>query len=120
MELTVCKKMCNECPFRTNSPNGWLGSHTIEEIQNSIQFEGLFSCHKQRGDDQYENEQKILSGEHNICRGFMLSAKKSCKVFGQNPNTRAELRRLQEELNPTEEELENTLSKWDFAKHHTL
>lgn len=62
MKLTVCKKVCNECPFRAKSLPGWLGSHTVDEIQNSIQFEGLFSCHKQRGPNQSENEEKIITG----------------------------------------------------------
>lgn len=118
MNLTVCKKMCNECPFSKKSIKGWLGDHTVSEITNAIQFEQLFSCHKQRTDDVLLNERQMENGKQNICRGFVLSATKSCKMFGQNPSTGAELRRLQKEVNPTEEEMESVLSKWDFEKHH--
>ncbi len=115
---TICKQVCNDCPFGKKSTKGWLGPYSVKEIQDAIQFEYLFGCHKQLGDDPSENRKKIESGEINMCRGFMLSAEKSCKLFGQNPNTGKELRELQDNLNPTKKELENTLSKWEFAKHH--
>lgn len=120
MNLTACKKMCNECPFHKDSPAGWLGDHSIEEITNAIQFEQLFSCHKQRGESPALNRKEMENGDQNICRGFLLSATKSCKMFGQNPDTGKELRRLQDELEISDEERENVLSKWDFAKHHSI
>lgn len=118
MELNVCNKVCKECPFRKKSLQGWLGSHTVDEILNSQQFEGLFSCHMQRGDDVKENERKILSGEQDICRGYILSASLSCKLFGQNPNTGAELLRLQRENPLTDQNREDLMDRWDFDKHH--
>ena len=120
MNLTTCKKLCNECPFSKKSLKGWLGSHTVDEVLNSQQFEGLFSCHKQRGDDLKENERKLISGEHNVCRGYILSATVSCKMFGQNIHTGEELRRLQKENPPTDEERENILTRWEFKDHHDI
>lgn len=120
MELQTCKVMCNECPFNKNSLKGWLGSHTVSDVLNSIQYEGLFSCHKQRGEDANENLAKTMRGEQKICRGFILSAKASCKMFGQNPNTGAALKKLQNEINPTDAEMEQVLSKWEFSEHHTI
>lgn len=118
MNLTICKKLCNECPFSKNSLPGWLGSHTVQGILDSQQFEGLFSCHKVRGENESENEKKILSGEHPICRGYVLSATVSCKVFGQNGKTGKELRRLQNENRPSDEEKELILKRWEFKEHH--
>lgn len=122
MKLTTCKKMCNECPFSKNSLRGWLGGFSIEETLNAQQFEQLFSCHKQREDDEEENSRKIVNGEINICRGFILSASLSCKLFGQNPSTGKELARLQVEVKAsiTDDEKEMVLRRWDFPKHHTL
>lgn len=120
MKLKACKKVCNQCPFKNNSIKGWLGSHTIQDIQLSLQFELLYSCHKQRTNNEELNKKLVEEGKHKICRGFLISASKSCKLFGQNPFTGSELKRLQNELEISKEENETILNKWEFQKHHTL
>lgn len=118
MNLTMCKKVCKECPFSEKSPSGWLGDHTIEGITEAIQFEQLFSCHLQRSEFIDINKQQVESGVQNVCRGFVISASKSCKRFGQNPITGEQLLKLQNEIKKSE--FEGVLSKWDLKKHHTL
>ena len=120
MNLTTCKKICKECPFRKDSANGWLGNHSIEDITHAMQYEQLFSCHMERDEDANLNKVLIEEGSQHICRGFLVSATKSCKLFGQNPDTGSELRRLQKELNITEEERESVLNKWEFIQHHDI
>jgi len=114
--MKTCKKICKECPFSKTSARGWLGHHTIEEIQHTMQFEGLFSCHMTRTEDSTFED--IESGKTPICRGFLASASASCKMFGQHPENGAALRELQKEI--TDEEKEQVLTKWDFAVHHDL
>ena len=120
MELTVCSKVCNECPFRGKSIPGWLGSHSLEDIKTAMDFEQLFSCHMQRGEDIEENKAKTESGEMNICRGFIAMSNKSCKMFGSNPYTGEELRRLQLLVreNPMTGD-DDVMPHWDFEKHHS-
>lgn len=115
MSLIARKKMCGECPFKKDSPKGWLGGETVEDTLNAQQFEQLFSCHKHRKDDTEENDKLIKEGKQPICKGFLLSAKLSAKMFGQ-----AELKRLTNEMEITEQERENTLKRWEFREHHTL
>ncbi len=112
--------MCGECPFRKDSLQGWLGGETIEDTLNAQQFEQLFSCHTHRTDDVVENERLIRDGKQPICKGFLLSAKLSAKMFGQNVANGAELKRLTNEMTISDEEKENTLKRWEFREHHTL
>lgn len=119
MKLSICKKICNACPFSNSSLNGWLGSHTIEEIQDCMSREGLFSCHKTRGEDAMKNLEMIISGEQPICRGYIISSIISCKQFGSNINYGDELLRLQKENPPTPEEREKIMPIWEFKEHHS-
>jgi len=95
---------------------GWLGPHSIEEIMDTMQFEGLFSCHLHRGDDS--SNQDIVDGKIPICRGFLASASASCKLFGQNRDYGKKLRQLQDQI--TEEDQAKVLTKWDFREHHDI
>ena len=51
--LPNCKKPCANCPFRTDAPEGWLGSERMAEILD----QGSFVCHKK---------------QHLQCAGHML------------------------------------------------
>lgn len=112
--MKLCKKICNECPFSQESMPGWLGPHDVNEILNAQQFETPFSCHKQRTDDTKLED--IITGKIDICRGFVASASKSCKLFGQGSMFGQDLRNLQDEI--TEEDKELVLTRWDFRTHH--
>ncbi len=120
MKLNVCKKLCNECPFSKNSLNGWLGGATVQETLDAMQNEMLFSCHKTRGEDIHQNLSDIVHGKQPICRGFILSAKKSCKMFGQTPINGQALLKLQNEIELTDEDRENILTRWEFKEHHSI
>lgn len=42
MNLPHCKKPCRDCPFRKDSPLGWLGDERMAEILSQRSF----VCHK--------------------------------------------------------------------------
>ena len=108
----MCKTICNECPFRNNSLPGWLGPHTAEEILGVQQREGLFTCHKTRVNQDAEMGSKEIP----ICRGFIATASKSCKMFGSNPETGNGLKALQGEITPTDKAL--VLTRVEFKSYH--
>jgi hypothetical protein len=117
MNLTVCKKICTECPFSKSSLKGWLGSHSLEGVLAAQQDEKLFSCHLQRKDGMTNDD--IECGEVKICRGFLVSASKSDIMFGQNPETGKELGRLQALVErEAKEEKRAILSRQEFEEHH--
>jgi len=42
MELTICSKLCNECPFSASSPKGWLGlcrGYVASATKSGIEFD---------------------------------------------------------------------------------
>ena len=122
MSLRVCTRLCGQCPFSKKSIKGWLGGLSIEDTIDHINHEVVFSCHKVRGEDPQENLHKALKGEQHICRGFMLSAKLSCKMFGSRGTVDSELlKELADSMGEiTDLERENVMATWDFRKHHTL
>jgi len=117
MNLTVCKKICTECPFSKSSLRGWLGSHSLEGVLAAQEGEKLFSCHLQRNDGMTNDD--IECGEVKICRGFLVSASKSDITFGQNPETGKELGKLQALVASEAKEDKGTiLSRQEFEDHH--
>lgn len=117
MKLTVCSKLCNECPFSQASPKGWLGFHTLDGIIKAQQKEELFSCHLARKDGMTSDN--IESGEIKICRGYIASSTKSGITFGENQKNGHELRKLQIQIAVEGKEEENIiLSKDEFKEHH--
>ena len=76
------KTMCDECPFRKKSLPGWLGPHSIDDIEKVVQSDEPFICHKSiaemiesgipEGDPQLEEE-----GEH--CVGMLRYRNAMCK-----------------------------------------
>ena len=118
MNLRVCRTVCKECPFSKRSPKGWLGGLSAQETLDAMQYETLFSCHLHREEDTEQNLKNIENGTHPICRGFLISATKSCKLFGQNPETGKALFELQSNLIITEKDKEDTLTRWDFLNYH--
>jgi hypothetical protein len=47
MKMTndIMPKPCNECPWRINSAQGWLGPNTAEEWVKLAHGEELIACH---------------------------------------------------------------------------
>ena len=117
--MEIRKSICNECPFSKGSLKGWLGGEAVEDTLNCMQFDQAFSCHMHRTEETHQGD--IWVGDLPICRGFMMSAKKSCKMFGQMITVDSILLKdLQKRTDFSSEELEQVLSKQEFRKHHTL
>lgn len=117
--LSICAKVCKECPFRKDSVKGWLGDLTPEEMLEHIFHERVFSCHMTRGEDEENNFLQIVQGKQPICRGFIISATKSAKRFGKMTMGRA-LGALQDSIDITATEREEIMTAWEFKEHHTL
>ena len=116
MNLTICKKICKECPFTLKSAKGWLGPHSADDIIEDMNRDIPFSCHLVRTDDQDENISKLISGEHPVCRGYIACASCSAKQFGQHPLYGKQMRELQKSI--TEEDINSVMNKWTFKKYH--
>lgn len=116
MKLEICKKICKECPFAIGSPPGWLGPHNSQDIIEDMNRDIPFSCHLIRGDNEDENIEKMLSGQHKICRGYVSCASKSAKLFGQHPTYGIQMKSLQNEITQLDKDL--VFTKWDFLKYH--
>lgn len=118
MKLTICKKICKECPFRKDSVKGYLDYHQPDDVLNDMNRDIPFSCHLQRKDDPDQNLEELENGTQNVCRGFVATASKSCKQFGQHPYYGQEMRKIQNEITEADKDL--VMNKWDWLKHHTL
>ena len=117
MKLNVCSKLCSECPFSTNSPKGWLGSHSLRGVLAAQDNEKLFSCHLARRENMTGDD--IGSGQVKICRGYVASATKSGIVFGEDEVNGPELQRLQQLISSeNKEDLNIILSQEEFVVHH--
>ncbi len=117
MNLTVCSKLCSECPFSTNSPKGWLGYHSLDGVLAAQNNEKLFSCHLARKENMTSDN--IESGQIKICRGYIASATKSGITFGENDVNGPELQRLQQMIISEDKEDHNIiLSQEEFQVHH--
>jgi hypothetical protein len=114
--MKVCKRMCNECPFANDSAPGWLGPSTVADTLDTQNFELPFSCHKTRDDDTGYPE--IAKGLYPVCRGWLLSATKSCKQFGRNPYYGEALAQLQQENPLTEQDRDRVMDQREFRAHH--
>lgn len=116
--MNTCEKVCKECPFKKNSPPGWLGGVSVDDTIATLQNEGIFTCHLHRNDKISVGS--VMVGRYPICRGFMLSAKKSAKMFGGLPGMiSAGLSKLQREMIYGEEELSEVMDVREFYNHHT-
>ena len=114
--MNLCKKICKECPFHKESSRGWLGHHKIEEVMHMQQTDYPFTCHMQRKDDSVLDD--VINGEIDVCRGYVASASKSAKLFGQHPVYGQPMRELQKQI--TEEDKEQVLTRWEFKPHHDI
>lgn len=118
LQLKMCARICNECPFSKSANPGWLGPHTVDNILHYQQAEALFPCHKQVKDDDGFLPYKIEMGLVHICRGYVASATKSLKRFGGNVHTGKDLAELQELISP--DDLTKVLDRNEFRLHHTI
>ncbi|HHH44329.1 MAG TPA: hypothetical protein ENK49_09340 [Gammaproteobacteria bacterium] len=117
MNLSICKTLCNECPFSTSSKQGWLGPHTLDSMLDAQLNGTLFSCHLLRKQDMSAVD--IESGQVRICRGFIASATKSGISFGQASEAEKALAGLQQQVaHEAKEDEEMILSRQEFEQYH--
>lgn len=116
-KMKVCTKICNECPFSNKSLPGWLADYTVEDIKNYQRHDALFPCHLMIKGDQFTQEEvskAIEAGEMKLCRGYIESIIKSAKM----PKKGTALYEAYEVVKK-QGLSENSISMWDFEKHHT-
>lgn len=112
--MKLRETICSECPFKKDSLPGYLGPHSLDQVLWSQQQELPFSCHKERTDKSDISD--IVSGKLHICRGWMASASKSCKLFGTHPFYGEELKELQKDIDP--KDVVQVMDKTEFKKYH--
>lgn len=114
--MSVCKKLCNECPFSNKSLSGWLGGYTVDDISVFHRQETSFPCHKMMTENnltQTEADKAIKNGSMKLCRGYVESIIKSAKSPYMNKilvQAIAEVR--------AEGLSEDSMAIWDFKKYH--
>jgi Family of unknown function (DUF6283) len=95
---------CDECPFRINSLNGWLGGFTPSETQRIALSESDFQCHKTRE-----------TGKERSCAGRFLFAANCFKQFRVKEMNEIMNRLI--EKNPLHKK--QILDFTNFNKHHS-
>lgn len=117
MALNVCKKLCKECPFSNQSIPGWLASYDVEDFKTMQDNDILFPCHMMMPDEDIPVDQlqdRIMSGELKLCRGYIESYIKSCKM----PRSNKLLIQIRAEVK-AEGLSEESMSLHQFNKYHT-
>ena len=115
MGLNVCKSLCKECPFSNKSLNGWLADYTIEDFIQMQTQEVLFPCHMMLKEEMsvQQAQKAVEAGEIKLCRGYVESLIKSCKMPKFNKLL------IETRTNVKEEGLsEDSMGIWDFKTHH--
>lgn len=116
--MNVCKKICNECPFSNKSMKGWLANYTINDIIEIQSNELLFPCHMMMSDNDMtfiEVSESIKEGKLKLCRGYVESMIKSCKLPRHNTILINAILHVKKEGIS-----KNSLSIQDFKNHHKL
>jgi len=116
MSVNICSKLCGECPFSKNSPQGWLAEYTVDDIKTYQNQEVLFPCHLMVKDEdmsQGEVTEAIENGDMKLCRGYVESMIKSCKMPKYSETLKQAIAIVKEQGLS-----ENSMSIWDFKKHH--
>jgi hypothetical protein len=116
--MNVCKKLCNDCPFSNKSAKGWLAEYSIDDIQQLQNQDALFPCHLMMTDGdmtQGEVNEAIINGEMKLCRGYVESLIKSCKMPRTN-KLLIEARALVKAEGVSEE----SMSMYEFKNYHNI
>lgn len=99
------KKPCNECPFRKNHLQGWLGGRwTARALHAFVMSEQKFACHKTIEEEGKEAGTKV-------CIGSILYMNKNAKLCA-NPK----MKKLQDKFR--KEDTSNILNVSEFLEHH--
>jgi hypothetical protein len=108
--MISCEKVCPDCPFRKDSIPGWLGPHSMEEIMNNFTHEFAWTCHMKRDN---KSDHKTIP----VCKGFLISAKKSAHSFGKTDEGK-KLNDLIINMTISEKEKDLVMNKFEFIKYH--
>jgi hypothetical protein len=106
------KVMCDECPFRAKALPGWLGPHSIADIEKVVQSDESFICHEEieemtvRG---FTDAEILAEGQH--CVGMLRYRNNMCKR-SRDPEVSA----VQTELQSVPDEPVIPMMK--FREHH--
>lgn len=114
--MSVCKKVCNECPFSNKSLSGWLGGYEVEDLISFQREETSFPCHKMMTDSdlsQSQADKAIKNGGMKLCRGYVESIIKSCKSPFMNKTLVQAIAEVK-----AEGLSEDSMAIWDVKKHH--
>lgn len=76
----IHKHPCSECPWRKNSPKGWLGGNTVEDYAAPVQQGIPVPCH--------------LNAHKGYCAGAAITMKNSCTV-PRDPAVAAEMDKVE-------------------------
>lgn len=88
------KQPCKDCPFRRDSPKGWLGGERARQIADSLHEENgmgggsVFPCHKtvDYSDEDHEAGRTNRLQESNAyCAGAISVVEKECQQGGPLP-----------------------------------
>ena len=116
--ITVCKKLCGDCPFSKKSFKGFLADYTIQDFVDFQNNDVSFPCHKVMtdGDNSLDKVQKMFdNNELYFCRGYVESFIRSAKM----PRTNT---KLKEAIDIVRKEglSDNGMSMHEFRKFHKL
>lgn len=108
------KVMCDECPFRKKALRGWLGPHSIEDIEKVVHSEEPFICHKSIAEMIHEgipegDPQLEVQGQH--CVGMLRYRTAVCKL-SRDP----EVYQVQQELKTVLDQ--SLIAPFKFREHH--
>lgn len=111
--MKICPKLCNECPFSNTSMKGFLSNYSINDFILFQSKDILFPCHMLVPYDMTIDEAKTLIIEDKlpICRGYIESMRKSCKI-PKNPEFALLVKNV--ELS------DNSMSIFEFATYHKI
>ena len=107
--MEICKKPCDECPFREDSLPGWLSTYTAIELHTLVMNEFPFPCHMTHNDNlDWEEAGKY---ETPLCGGALRYMRKNAKS-PRRQDIAIHVNSL------TQEDCKGILSTSDFFTHH--
>lgn len=105
------KVMCDECPFRSKALPGWLGPHTIQDMEKIIHSEQPFICHKSIDEMIEDGQEEHIHDEGQHCVGILRYRNAVCKL-GRDP----EVFQVQKELKNVPDQ--PVIESMKFREHH--
>ena len=73
------KRPCIECPWRKESPPGWLGGFAAEWFTERVYADVPLNCHMSVGAHEHKPEEAIQQ-EAPLCAGSLIAYRNMCKL----------------------------------------